>query len=152
MRLGRLGLVALLCLGMAANSCLAADAEDKMTARGTFSVDLAPQEDTGFPAGRMLMDKSYSGDLTATAAGQMISKRTDAGTAVYYAVEEVSGVLNGRRGGFTLVHRGYMDDSTRSLQVEILKGSGSGGFEGITGSMSIFQDDGGHQYELVYEF
>ena len=81
----------------------------------------------------------------------MISKRTENGTAVYYAVEEFSGSLNGKSGGFTLVDSGYMNEESQSLEVTILEGSGTGELEAITGSMRIIQDADGHEYELTYE-
>jgi hypothetical protein len=64
-----------------------------MTVTGTFEVDLKPQADADTPAGRMLIDKTYSGDMTGSGKGQMISKRTESGIAVYYAIEEFSGSM-----------------------------------------------------------
>ena len=46
-----------------------------MIAKGTFEVDMTPQEDVGFSAGRMLLSKQYSGAMKGSASGQMISKR-----------------------------------------------------------------------------
>lgn len=122
-----------------------------MTANGTFEVDLAPQEDVGSPAGRMLIKKSYQGDMTGSGTGQMISKRTEKGTAVYYAIEEFSGSIKGKSGGFTLVHNGHMSKESRSLEVNILEGSGSGELQEISGSMLIIQDASGHSFELKFE-
>ncbi|MDH3638620.1 MAG: DUF3224 domain-containing protein [Gammaproteobacteria bacterium] len=122
-----------------------------MNAKGTFEVDLTPQADAGSPAGRMLIDKTYLGDMKGTGIGQMISKRTQSGTAVYYAIEEYSGEINGKRGACTLVHKGRLGKEDQSLEVEILEGSGSGEFDKITGSMVIVQDANGHTYELTYE-
>lgn len=50
---------------------------ESMTAKGTFDVDLQPQDDADTPAGRMVIDKTYSGDMTGSGKGQMISKRTE---------------------------------------------------------------------------
>ena len=124
---------------------------ESMTAKGTFEVDLQPQADAGSPAGRMVIDKTYSGDLTGTGIGQMISKRTESGAAVYFAVEEFSGSVKGRNGAFTLIHKGYMTKKSQTLDIEILEGSGSGELENISGSMTITQDSNIHTYELVYE-
>ena len=44
----------------------------------------------------------------------MISKRTENGTAVYYAIEEFSGSVKGKNGGFTLVHKGHMSKESQS--------------------------------------
>ena len=124
---------------------------ESMTAKGTFDVDLQPQDDADTPAGRMVIDKTYSGDITGSGKGQMISKRTEGGTAVYYAVEEFLGSVEGKNGAFTLIHKGHMSKESQTLDVEILEGSGSGELENISGSMAISQDSNGHAYELMYE-
>ena len=122
-----------------------------MPAKGTFEVDLTPQTDTNFPAGRMVIDKIYQGDIEGAGLGQMISKRTEGGAAVYYAIEEFSGLVNGKRGTFTLIHQGHMSKETQSLEVSVLEGSGSGELENISGSMLLAQDASGHSYEFSYQ-
>ena len=122
-----------------------------MSATGEFEIDLAPQADGSAPAGRMVLNKTYQGDMDGSGVGQMISKRTENGVAVYYAIEEFSGSVDGRRGAFTLVHQGRMDKESQLLEVTILEGSGSGDLATITGSMGIDQDADGHRYELRYE-
>lgn len=124
--------------------------EKPMSAEGLFEVNLLPQNDEN-PAGRMLIDKTYSGDLVGTGIGQMISKRTTEGSAVYYAIEEFSGQLNGKTGSFTLIHRGAMDKESQSLEVLILAGSGAGELSNISGTLQINQDNGTHSYLLDYE-
>lgn len=99
----------------------------------------------------MLINKTYSGDMKGSGIGQMISKRTEEGTAIYYAIEEFLGTLYGKKGGFTLLHKGHMSAESQSLEVSILEGSGSGGLQHISGSMTISQDAGGHSYELSYQ-
>lgn len=123
----------------------------QMVAKGTFEVSLTPQDDGSFPAGRMIIDKVYQGDLNGSGVGQMISKRTEGGPAVYHAIEEFSGSVKGKGGAFTLIHTGYMSQESQSLEIVILQGSGSGELENITGSMVITQDTTGHSYELTYE-
>jgi hypothetical protein len=125
--------------------------EVMMIVKGTFEVDLTPQEDIEFPAGRMLIQKTYLGDMIGSGTGQMISKRTDNGVAVYYAIEEFSGSVKGKTGGFTLVHKGYMSKESQSLEVTILEDSGSGELQNISGSMLIVQDSNGHGYEITFE-
>jgi|TARA_R110002012_G_scaffold283936_1_gene474511 hypothetical protein len=122
-----------------------------MTATGTFDVDLSPQEDGVTPAGRMLIDKTYQGDLAGKGLGQMISKRTDNGVAVYFAIEEFEGTLKGKSGTFTLLHNGKMSAETQSLNISVLEGSASGELIGLTGAMRIIQQDGKHSYELDFE-
>ncbi len=124
--------------------------EATMSAKGTFEVDLAPQEDKSAPAGRMIMAKTFEGDLAGSSVGQMISKRTE-GTSVYYAIEEFTGTLQGKKGNFTLMHKGIMSKDAQSLEILILPGSGSGELKNIDGSLSITQKDGAHSYILTYE-
>jgi len=123
-----------------------------MLAKGTFEVDLTPQEDAESPAGRMLIRKTYLGDMKGSGTGQMISKRTESGTAAYYAIEEFSGSVGGKSGSFTLVHKGFMSKASQSLEIAVLEGSGSGELQDISGSMLIIQDANGHAYELTYEW
>lgn len=125
--------------------------EQVMTAKGTFEVNLDPQKDENSPAGRMLINKKYTGDLNGTGIGKMISKRTENGIAAYAAIEEFEGSVSGARGSFTLIHNGYMSSEVRSLEVKILKGSGKGELENISGSMEIIQREGKHDYILTYE-
>lgn len=122
-----------------------------MSANGTFEVELEPQADAGSPAGRMHITKTYQGDLQGSGIGQMISKRTENGTAVYYAIEEVSGSIDGMTGGFTLAHQGHMDKESQSLNVIIIEGSGRGDLQNISGQMRIVQDENGHAYELDFQ-
>ena len=122
-----------------------------MTAKGSFEVNLTPQDDADSPAGRMVIDKVYLGDINGSGVGQMISKRTRSGEAVYFAIEEFSGSIKGRSGAFTLIHKGYMSKESQSLEVVILEGSGTGELETISGSMVIAQAADGHTYEFTYE-
>jgi len=121
-----------------------------ITAEGTFEVKLEPQNDEAAPAGRMLINKTYSGEMVGTGIGQMISKRIENGAAAYYAVEEFSGTLASKTGSFTLLHEGFMDSASQSLKITIMSGSGTDEFATISGSMEIIQEDGTHSYILNY--
>lgn len=50
-----------------------------MTSIGRFEIQMTPQQDSEHPAGRMLINKTYSGGMTGHGTGQMISKRVDGG-------------------------------------------------------------------------
>jgi len=123
----------------------------KSIAKGSFEAQLKRQDDARYEAGRMTINKTFSGDLEGVGKGQMISKRIPGGVSVYHAIEEVSGTLNGKTGGFTLIHSGRMDSSSQTLEIVILTGSGTGELKTIAGDMAIHQDDNGHRYELHYE-
>lgn len=121
-----------------------------MIAKGTFEVNMAPQQDD-VPVGRFTLDKTFSGDVIGKGAGQMISKRLENGTAVYFAIEEFEGSINGKEGSFTFLHKGRMTSASQSLGISILEGSGSGELASISGSLSIHQEGGNHSYELKYK-
>ena len=121
-----------------------------MLANGTFEIKLEPVKFDTPPVGRMIITKQYSGGMVGTGAGQMISKRTDSGNAVYTAIEEFDGVIDCKKGGFTLLHKGSMSSSQQSLEITIMDGSGTGEFAGVSGVMTIVQDQGSHSYELDY--
>ncbi|MEO0884075.1 MAG: DUF3224 domain-containing protein, partial [Pseudomonadota bacterium] len=62
-----------------------------------------------------------------------------------------SGSIDGRDGGFTLVHQGSMSQNESSLDIKILEGSGQGQLSGISGTMKITQNNDTHKYELEYK-
>ena len=124
-----------------------------MHAKGTFDVTMTPQKDEGLDAGlgRFMLEKIFHGDLEARGKGQMLTAGTDVqGSAVYVAVEKVTGTLGGRAGGFSLYHQGVMIRGTPCLAVTIVPDSGTGGLQGITGTLGIDILDGRHFYDLAY--
>jgi hypothetical protein len=124
-------------------------------AKGTFEVKLAPMPFDGAPEnsklGRMSIDKTISGDLTATTVGQMLSAMTDTkGSAGYVAIERVEGTLHGKTGSFVLQHSGTMNRGEPALSVTVVPDSGTGELVGIAGSFEIIIKDGVHSYEFSY--
>lgn len=122
-----------------------------MVVTGKFKVKLVPQPDDDVPAGRMVVKKTYSGAVEGTGRGQMISKRLPNGTAIYYAVEEFAGTVDGRKGRFTLLHEGRMDSDSQSLTIDVLEGSGTGALKTISGSMTISQHGETHSFALTFD-
>ena len=120
-------------------------------AKGDFDINLDVVKNDLPPAGRMLITKHYRGALEGQGLGQMISKRADSGVAVYAAIEEFSGQLEGKTGTFSLIHSGYMDASQQDLSIQIIEGSGTEALTGIRGELSIIQEGDKHGYLLEYE-
>lgn len=124
-------------------------------ASGTFDVAITPLDlhfDGGDKLGRMSIDKTFHGGLEATSQGEMLTAGTDVkGSAVYVAIEHVTGTLDGRKGGFTLHHRGIMNRGAAELVVNVVPDSGTGELEGISGEMNIRIEDGRHFYDFEYE-
>lgn len=125
------------------------------TAKGEFVVNLLPLTFEGQPEGssigRMLIDKTISGDLVATTKGQMLSAMTEVkGSAGYVAVEKVEGELKGKKGTFVLQHMGTMNRGSPSMSVTVVPDSGTGELVGLAGQFNIIIEAGKHTYEFVY--
>lgn len=128
-----------------------------MTLSGSFEVNLKPIDPyaigkDGVALYRMSIDKTYTGPLTATSQGEMLSAMTTTeGSAGYVAIEQVSGTLNGKAGSFVLQHSGTMHKGAQSLSLHVVPDSGSGELTGLVGEMRIIIDAGKHYYEFDYQ-
>ncbi|HEX7831124.1 MAG TPA: DUF3224 domain-containing protein, partial [Thermoanaerobaculia bacterium] len=123
----------------------------KERASGTFEVKVAPIAQEGrFP--RLSLDKTFSGDLVGTSAGEMMSvDGTVKGSGAYVAVERVTGTLQGRKGSFSLIHNGTMrKGGDFRLEIKIVPDSGTEQLKGITGTMQIVIEGGKHLYHFDY--
>ena len=124
-------------------------------AKGPFTVKRTAQavyEPMTNLLGRRALDKVYSGNLEATASGEMLSAGGAVpGSAGYVAIERVEGSLHGKRGSFYLQHTGVMDRGQPSLVIRVIPDTGTGELEGLTGEMAIAIAPGGAQsYEFTY--
>ena len=125
-------------------------------ASGTFEVKLNPQrpdnkEPESANLSRMSSEKQFKGDLEGTSKGEMISASTEVkGSAVYVALERVTGSLRGREGTFVLQHSGVMTRGTPHLTITVVPDSGTGQLVGLAGRMTITIENGKHSYEFEY--
>jgi Protein of unknown function (DUF3224) len=123
-------------------------------ARGEFDVKMTPQSEDKAPGstlGRMSLEKTFRGDLAGEGRGEMLTALTDVpGSAVYVAVERVTGTLHGRSGTFALSHRGTMTRGAQSLSIGVVPDSGTGELAGIEGDLAIEIRDRKHYYTLTY--
>jgi hypothetical protein len=122
-------------------------------ASGAFEVTITPQAEdaaAGSVLGRMSIDKQFYGDLEAISKGEMLTASTDTGSAVYVAIERVTGTLHGRSGAFVLIHNGAMTRDTQQLTITVVRDSGTGELTGLAGSMTITIADGKHSYDFEY--
>ncbi len=138
------------------NQQLTITVEDKMQAKGTFEVNIQPMESyaqgkEGVTLGRMSIDKTFLGELSATSQGEMLTVMTDVeGSAGYVAIEQVSGTLLGRTGSFVVQHFGIMSQGENRLVLEVAPDSGTGDLAGISGAMTIRIEGGTHFYEFNF--
>lgn len=122
-------------------------------AKGQFDVTVTPVADDisiGDPSiGRFVIAKQFHGDIEGASKGQMLGMR-DGNSGGYVAIERVTATVLGRHGSFALQHNGTMHEGNAAMDVQIVPGSGTEGFTGITGQMAITQSGGTHHYELSY--
>jgi hypothetical protein len=120
-------------------------------ATGTFDVSFEPLSSDEEWLGRMRVGKVYAGDLTGTGVGQMMSVGTAVeGSAGYVAIERITGTLHGRGGSFVVQHQGLMARGHGSLTVTVVPDSGTDDLTGLSGELTITNDDGKHTYALDY--
>jgi hypothetical protein len=130
--------------------------ETTRTAKGAFEGKLQPLTQDGLTddakLGRMSIDKTFTGDLTGTSKGMMLTAMTDVkGSAGYVAVEKVEGTLHGKQGAFVLQHSGTMSAAGQSLTITVVPDSGTGELKGISGTFEIIiEENGDHFYVFEY--
>ena len=126
-------------------------------ATGTFTVTMTPEgqgaaPEGGLPTSRMGIAKTFAGAVTGHATGTMLAAGTPGPgkVAAYVAVDQFQGSVDGRQGGFLLLHRGTMSSEGAKLSVEIAPDSGTGDLKGIAGTLAIDATGGVHRYDLAY--
>ena len=128
-----------------------------MKIKGPFEVDLKPMDSytdgsDGNSLGRMSIDKTFSGELSGTSKGQMLTAMTDVdGSAGYVAIEQVVGEISGKKGSFVLQHFGTMSRGSDRLILEVVADSGTGELKGLSGEMKIIREGGKHFYEFDFD-
>ena len=66
-------------------------------------------------------------------------------------MDQFHGAVDGREGGFVLLHRGTMTRAGGGeLSVTVAPDTGSGELAGITGTLSIEVKGGRHDYNFAY--
>lgn len=123
---------------------------------GSFEVKMVPLEPSETikeaAIGRMSLEKRYDGELDAVGRGEMLTVHGAVdGSAGYVAIERVIGTLQGRAGGFALQHNGIMNRGEPSLYVVVVPDSGTGELAGLSGRMSLSNNNGEHAYEFEFE-
>ena len=126
------------------------------TARGSFDVNMESEppflERDGITLNRNVVRKQFSGDVVGASEAQMLAAFTGTpGSAGYVAIEHFTGSVNGKSGSFVLQHNGVMDKGDARLTVTIVPDSGTGELAGISGTMTIDNDEGQHSYVLDCE-
>lgn len=127
-------------------------------ATGTFEVtvtpeDQAPAKDGALPTSRMAIAKTFSGGLVGTAQGTMLAAGVPrpGDVAAYVAIDQFRGSVDGKVGGFVLLHRGTMTRTGGGeLTIATAPDTGTGALAGIEGVLTIEVVNGVHHYDFAY--
>ncbi|HUK73922.1 MAG TPA: DUF3224 domain-containing protein [Candidatus Bathyarchaeia archaeon] len=120
-------------------------------ATGTFEIKLTPKPSDP-PLGKFSFDKQFHGGLDGTSKGEMLTAGSGAAgsSGGYVALEQFTGTLDGRKGGFILEHSGTMIAGKPQLTITVVPDSGTGELKDLTGEMSITIANGKHSYDFAY--
>lgn len=154
-------LAAPIAIAAAALAIVAAAPEKRTTmhhATGTFEVKVTPEaqapgEDGALPTSRMGLTKTFSGGLTGTARGTMLAAGVPqpGHAAAYVAIDQFAGTVDGKAGGFLLLHHGTMTKAGGGdLLITVAPDTGTGALAGIEGTLTIDVVGGIHHYDFAY--
>src|SRR4030095_11654917 len=102
---------------------------------------------------RARIRKEFNGEMTGTSVANAILYQTPAQSGADRALERLRCKIGDREGTFVVQHSGIRDtDGTGPAYGDVVPGSGTGGFDGVTGSMQIGHDDTGEYFLLDLNF
>jgi hypothetical protein len=107
----------------------------------------------GTVVGRIHIARTFEGDLEGESSAELLTARTEAGSAAYLALDRIAGRLGGRSGSFVLAHHGTISAAGSANAASVVPDSGTGELAGLRGRGSIsIDDDGTHRLAFDYEF
>ncbi|MFT3744463.1 MAG: DUF3224 domain-containing protein [Pyrinomonadaceae bacterium] len=103
--------------------------------------------------GRATIRKAFTGELEGTSVGYGLLMQTPAQTGGYVVIERVTAKADGREGSFVIMHYGVRDSSGGGPWYgDVVPGTGTDGFEGVTGTFAIQHDEGGAIFTFDLDF
>jgi hypothetical protein len=117
-----------------------------ITASARFDIELTPADGVLPGTERFDFTKTWTGDISGTSAGVMLSAGDPAaGTAGYVALETFEGTVDGRQGTLVFQQFGSITKGSSQLRYEVVPGSGSGELEALAGEVDLQVADGVHE-------
>jgi len=118
-----------------------------------FQVDsFEPRQVSGLDAdwfGLMTFAKTFTSGITGHATTVFMSAGTEEGSRSYVATELITGRTDDGSEGSVIVQHGGLESDPGSWFGHIVPGTGTGGFEGWTGSARIVHDEQGAYFEIT---
>lgn len=124
----------------------------KFTVESMDPDDWAPEISTALPTGRAHMRKRFFGEIEGRSITQFVyAFDHEQATGTYVAMESFEGRIGERRGNVNFWHAATTvgGQDRQDPHGALVPGSGTGGLEGLTGSVDISIDaDGTHHLTL----
>jgi hypothetical protein len=100
---------------------------------------------------RVTLRKAFSGPMTGTSVVAVTAAAVGETPAGYVAIEQVTGVLDGRSGSFVLQHSGVVDGAAQPARGVVLPGTATGELAGLRGTVELTHGPDGAVLVLDYE-
>ena len=115
-----------------------------MVTNAAFVIEITPSEGLLPTTGRFDFTKVWSGGAEGTSKGVMLSSGNAAkGTAGFVAMEVFEGRIGSLSGSVSFQQFGTMVGGEQRLTYEVVPGSGTDDFIGITGELHLTIDEDG---------
>ncbi len=116
--------------------------------------DEEPYDDCdGTVLGRIHIARTFEGDLEGESSAELLTARTEAGSAAYVALDRIACRLGDRSGSFVLAHHGTVSEDGSANAASVVPDSGTGELTSLRGRGSIsVAKVGTHTLTLDYEF
>ena len=103
---------------------------------------------------RVTIRKAFTGEFEGSSVGYGVLLQTPAETGGYVVIERVTGATaDGREGSFVIQHYGVRDaDGGGPWYGDVVPGSGTDGFAGVTGTFAIQHDEAGALFTWDLDF
>jgi hypothetical protein len=117
-----------------------------------FQIDgVEPRQVTGLDGdwfSLMTFAKTFTSGIAGTATTLFMSAGTEEGSRSYVATERITGRTEGGQEGSVTVQHGGLESDPGTWFGHIVPGTGTGGFEGWSGSARILHDGEGAYFEI----
>jgi hypothetical protein len=102
---------------------------------------------------RARIRKQFSGELEGTSVANAVLYQTPVKSGGYAALERITGKIGDREGSFVVQHSGIRDtDGSGPAYGDVVPGSGTGDFDGLTGTMRIGEGESGEYFVFELNF
>lgn len=100
---------------------------------------------------RAHVKKSFHGELSGTGNLVYVMAHLATGHASFTGFEKVVGSLGGRTGSFVLRHSGSYDGEKATAEYEVVRGSGTGGLAGLSGT-GAFSAGHAEEHDMTLDY